>query len=529
MPNRLSQHRDLLETALWWGVALVGIGLICLRLDFGSELLDLFQEGEYLAGLTAVDHSAQYGFPYLPHGLLDLWPSWAATQTCGVQSSLGCTRAYNAALTALSMVALIGCILTLTERRSGARPLALASAAILFVVMNAQVPGHVQLQQGAPGVRDLVFLLQLFCMFTAGKTAGLRSNLALVGAGLLAGLGVFWCYNRGIIGVGVLGAYLLLFAVLRRRPLAILYGGVAVVLCLGAFFLFDPVGSAGHMRNIIYWATLIGGGAGGAPPAFSGQKALLAAYLVSAIAIVALLIRNRKRGEIFAIEVGLTLIVIFVGYTLGAVIRPDPVHVSFGLPPVLLAAALIMRMLAWERPMRNTLTPTVFLLGAAGLMIICVNDWAHDAVRDGLRNLSYVARGMPRNDALVSASYRPALALLRQTKQPCTFTFDNGSAIYALAKTPSCSSFQVPYAASPAVEGKIMGDLARGRPKVIVWSSTRWFSHTDGGTPADRMPQLAAWVRKTYPYSYDFGEVTLRSSEPIAKVPGAKPAFVAVY
>jgi len=80
----------------------------------GEPLVDLFQEGEYLAPrlfFPAGDH------PLLIHGYIDYLPSMGAVAACGTPSAVACTRAVNAGCTMLAASAFLFCALSLGGSR----------------------------------------------------------------------------------------------------------------------------------------------------------------------------------------------------------------------------------------------------------------------------------------------------------------------------------------------------------------------------------------------------------------------------
>jgi hypothetical protein len=81
----------------------------------------------------------------------------------------------------------------------------------------------------------------------------------------------------------------------------------------------------------------------------------------------------------------------------------------------------------------------------------------------------------------------------------CVFDLSNTGLINAVANLPACSQFTYPVYAGLQNEGKLITDLTRADPPVIVYRSDFWSYAIDGRNMAERFPALDAEIIKLYP------------------------------
>jgi hypothetical protein len=511
--------RRIADNWLWLLVPLVLIPLICLRLDFGARITDLFHEGEYLASDVSVRHAAQYGFPVLVHGLLNFLPFEWATQLWGADRAFAGTRAINAALVMTSMVGFTACVAALVHGRRDLRPVAGIAVAALFVLVNGRVPNQVYLHQGAPGIRDLVLFPELFLLIVASRMPHARIALAAqFGAGLLAAVGLFWAYNRGLIGIGLLSTHMAVRAVLRRSPAGTLAAAIGLAAGLAAFWLADPRAFAGHLHNIAYWATH-----GSLWQLRGGLLGRLIFYGLSGglMALVCLLLLRTPLTAGW-LEIAGVLLVQMLAFVQVAHGRADGVHYAFGLPAIVLLGLFALR-----------IRPPLWLQRGAGarfaaalallLLVLDLNAPA-SALRlsamQAAANLRRVAAALPRNTDLLGPREQIAGRVLKDARG-CTYALEGSGVLYALAGRPACSRFLYPSYVGPDGEAGVIADLARARPAIVVAASRHWSMFLDKRTPTQRAPRLVGWINAHYPYEQRVGDFVLRGTKPFAVPPTA--------
>ena len=405
-----------ISNAAWILLAVAVILAVCLKIDFGGPVIDLFHEGEYFATQLSVDHAELLGYPHLIHGLLDTWPNLLARNLCGLDSSLACTRAVNATLVGLAMLLYLCCVVVLVWGRRNLTAPAAILVGILFLVVNGSKVDHIGLHQGAPAIRDIALLAELAALLAAlrAKRSGYRHASLLI-AGIAAGFGLFWCYNRGIIGLGLLGTYGIISLCLRRRISEIAAALLGLALAVASMALIDPLGMQAHLANIVHWvgsalAQWQAKVAGNAPPtvAFSPSAGVISLMIVGLMAYVGWHIRpGVSLADPNQRPTGVLLVAMATGALPIVLKRPDAVHAAFALPFLFLLVifAIDLRRPRWLAPAGSeyllfggvfTALLTTFVSAPGG--------WgARGAVR---ANLGYLYSGMPRNQALFSSDQR---------------------------------------------------------------------------------------------------------------------------
>ena len=509
---------SLLARTLWFGIPLLAILLICLRFDFGAPVTDLFHEGEYFSSALSVAHADRFGFPVLVHGLLNYLPFEWATAVCGADRSFACTRAINTFVVMCAMLAYLVCVWLLVRARRDLWLAGVVGVVALFFVINWRVPNLVYLHQGAPGIRDVLLFSELALLIVASSDVRRRIMLAtLASAGLVAAVGLFWAYNRGLIGIGLLGTYVAVRLVARRELAGPIAAGAGLVAGMGALYLADAVAFAAHLGNILYWATH------GSLWKISGDLISRLIFLGAGLGLMGwvalLLLRQRPPAQHW--EVGAVLLVQVLAFLQVAEARPDGVHFAFGLPAMLLLGLFALRLKSpsWARARGSAQTALTTLLLLVFLDANSPVPTLRIAAKQVVLNLRTMATGMPHNASLFGPREQLAAQVLAQAG-PCTYALEGSGVLYALSGRPACSPFLYPAYIGREDEMRLVTQLAQARPEALVVASRHWSMFVDNRPPAQRVPRLLAWIARRYPYQYRVGDFIIRSNKQLS-IPAA--------
>ena len=516
--NTLSQQRNV--TRICGVLILMIVSFVCLRLDFGSAVVDRFHEGEYLGLASSVGIGPPGFYPILAHGMLDYIPYDIARAIWGPDRTISSVRAINAFLTGMTMLTFAHCLFAMAGRRYSVQALATILAVLLFVSINGYRIDHPQLHQGAPSVRDLFLFIELSCIIALMSERNYRTNLLFsILLGISAAFGLFWSYNRGLIGVSILSIYLFDLLIIERKVQqvsVICLSGASVIALIA---MFDPNGILGHLNNIYFWLSAPPPDGGGAPRSvehhlFRGTQLLIAASacLSGVLLFSTLHAKIKKQDHPLAATLAVILVLLNLAFVQIALSRPDVQHTQFGIPCVVLT---LMGVLQCFRPGNAAMAPlpmTGLCVGAVLIFGSLDSTWA--SVGAIKRNLSYVVSGFPANGSLVSRESVAVAAALRTTHQLCVVNFDNDGMRYLQTGLPSCSRFTyLSYARSDS-ENFLINDLDKTRPEAIIWASNLWSFRIDGETAVDRMPNLGRWVLRNYTHRVTIGDTVVLFRNP---------------
>ena len=485
-----------------WLVLLVA-GLIALvtacHAPLAAPLVDAFQEGEYLSTYLQFGHGLPP--PLLIHGTIDYLPARAALALAGPDHLIAGVRLANALLGGVASLLFLACVRAMPATRAGRLPATALGCALLLLV-NGRIGGVVDLQQGAPAIRDLGLLAELWLLLRAERVSDRAAGLLSALAGLVAGLALFWAYNRGIVGVVALGAWIV-GAQARGwhrnavvMPLQGLCIGIAIALAA------DPAMFAQHFRNIAYWQqnqAIWAKWPDFRPEIFYAAQFGIGVLVLFAAFAVALVKGWRKALNASGFASQLTLGAVGALLAFGTLNRLDSFHIRFALPFELLLAfrlALLWFPAPWPTPTRTH----GWIAAALAIWLVVVVNPAQLA-SGFASNLALVTHGLPADRALADPSLTAAAEVLRTGGGSCTYAFDNGGAIYHLANLPPCSATMIPVYAAAGREAQVIAELARRRPPLVIASSAAWYTAIDGKPLALRTPALYRWFSSNYlPY-----------------------------
>jgi hypothetical protein len=506
-------YRVTPRIARWSHAALLAILVIVTSFQtpiFNTEA-DTFHEGEYtmyaVPGWDAVSHR----MPVLIHGGIDYIPARLAAAICAPDHQLACVRAMNAGLTAAAggvFVAVLSAIVGLGTIQA---IIAGLPAVVLLIAYDGTAAMPVRLQQSSPALRDLVVLLTLLCIAWLVRTerrlsAGGRCAL-LAACGCIAGVGLLWTYDRGLIAVLVaVGAGSYLSLVERQwRPLVWLAAGLACGLALAAASgVYGDI--ADNFGNILYWCQHGDIWRLTRDPAvlFSAARAAMLGGVLLCLACVAIWrdIRHGRPGQALTL---LSLAVVMGLYAIQTYERPDVIHLTWILWVVTLLAAALLREAMHPAVSRASPVAVAVLAILTGFVVASYNIprtlAAPGRWLDGLAlNLRALQAPLPRNQDLVPPGLAEAAAIIHAHPAACTYSLSNEGLLYVLARLPPCSRFAYPAYVSTGTQAAVIAELQRMGPPIVLASSPYWSNAIDGKTLAMRTPALAAWTAQHYPY-----------------------------
>ena len=509
----------------------LGIGLAVLLIAFAvfsalsvplaTPLLDPFHEGEYLSPrLYFLGNSS--GLPLLIHGVLNYAPAQWAAALCGSDHVVICTRAANMWLAAAASAIWALSAAGLMRSRQTAW-LAGLTAGLLLLLFNGTRIDPVGLHQGAPSVRDLLLLCELAALLAVLKCGRpYLLGVLFAAAGIAAAIGRHWAYSRGSVGVVMLIGGLVLAWYAGRSPRMILVAPIAFLATLAGMYLHDPAMFGQHVANIRYWGQHREIWARPFPVRDMVFGVVYAGVIAVGVLRAAQLHLAARRSEAATLML-LTIPIATIFYQ--SINRSDLSHQMWVMPFAYLLVVTFVATLAW--PLQLSMRWYRAALAVVGAMILLV------LAVHGLRrpdsiiahgpgsNLALVTRPLPGDEALEGNSARLVGAMLRSTGQHCTYAMNNGGAYYDAAGLPPCTSAMYPvYAAEGPEEARIIADLERTRPLLIIGHDGSWSDVIDDKSIADRTPRLSAWLDRHYPVSGHIDKVEIRRRRDTGKGEG---------
>lgn len=485
-----------------WLVLLVA-GLIALvtacHAPLAAPLVDAFQEGEYLSTYLQFGHGLPP--PLLIHGTIDYLPARAALALAGPDHLIAAVRLPNALLGFVASLLFLACLRAMPATRAG-RLVATAMGCALLLLVNGRIGGVVELQQGAPAIRDLGLLAELWLLLRAERASDRAAGLLAALAGLVTGLALFWAYNRGIVGVVALGAWMVGAQARGWRPKAVVMPLQGLCIGIAIALAADPAMFAQHLRNIAYWQQ--NQAIWAKWPDFLPDIIYAAEFGIGVLALFAAFTASlvkgwRKHLNANGFSSLLMLGAVAALLAFGTLNRLDSFHIRFALPFELLLAfrlALLWFPAPWPTPTRTH----AWIAAAVAIWLVVVVNPAQLA-SDFASNVAMVTHGLPADRALADPPLTAAAEVLRTGGGSCTYAFDNGGAIYHFAGLPPCSATPVPVYAAGGRQGEVIAELAHHRPPLVIATSAAWYAQIDGKPLAQRTPALHRWIFANYlPY-----------------------------
>ena len=492
--------------------------LTTFHVPLAQPLEDAFQEGEYAAFGFLAQTQPGFRMPVLIHGQLDVLPSRAAALLCRAEAQMVCVRGINMGLQFVAVVLFIALLAGLAGLGSVLAVVAGGPAVAMLWLYNGPTERIADAHQGTPSLRDLFVLAGLLVMarlcrrIDRGDGAGLAAGL--VGLGVLAAVGQFWAYNRGLALDVVVGVFTLGLCLVRRsvRPITwVIAGGVAglvAVVMLGGMGLVEAT-----LFDIGYWSR--NGGMWHLPlvPVVAVPVGLLALFVLARgwpVAVAAYRAGRAGRGLMLAV-----LAVVFALYIAQSFNRPDLLHVRWVMWPAALLLAMVIR--AWAAPMLPAVAhrdamrlATLLLVAGAAIEFYGDSSILRFALAGLGENIAAAGRPAPSDRDLAG----PDLARVADVVAAsggCTFAANNAGIVHLLSRRPPCSRFAFGIYVAADQQDAVIAELEAARPGVILWESAAWWSHIDQRDFPARAPVLAGWITAHYPVRTVIGPHVLLS------------------
>ena len=494
---------------LLFAAALVTALITSFHLPLDAPWTDLFHEGEYLSPRLYFDGAGAR--PLMIHGQLNYLPAQLAGWLCP-GSELVCTRAINSGLTALAGLIFFFCAVAAVDRGRSRALAGTGALAILFAINRTRTT-LVDLHQGAPAIRDLGLLTAILFLILASRQRG-RAGIALSFlGGLAAGFSALFAYNRGLTGLLAVGCYIVVLVVVGGNWKKGAAAAIGLVVGLALLVLPDPGMARAHFANIAYW------GQHHDIWAYDGTslRRLVRPVLFYLLATPLLLggiwlgwrsWRRQSRTESLPILAVLGAVCALMLQQ--AAQRYDDTHLSFAIPWLFLLGLWMTNRL--PVPVRGFAVRPAIAAGCLMLLLILVNSPVKHAMAGESRyNLKLLTGHLPNDTDLVASDVRLVAALLQRSNPHCTYVLNNAAGLYELSSRTPCSSVMMPVYATEEAETRLIADLARTRPPVIVSRSPDWFNAIDNRSLEQRTPRLASWIKANYPSIFKIGTYELRS------------------
>ena len=539
---------DDLSIRILHSVALLVILLSALwgrSFDLGDGMVkDPFHQGEYFSVFTTL-MSGEVDFVVMSlHGALDFLPAWLAMGLYSEDNYFIPTYFIYAVIGVFSCLLLYS-IVALLSRQYRYRPVIL----MLVAVMACKMVGY----------RD-VFLLLSFLLYLIGQqTTNRYLNLVVeISLGLAIGLGMFWSFDRGIVGVLALGAGSLVLVFQNRKYLTSMF---VFLLTLVVLELLSPVSIADfyveNIKFLIETSAQWSYGWGVRPVLLS---LFLAAPTMMVLILLAASVRYASKSQVLLGNAAASGVLILLMYKI-AINRADWDHVLMGLWAPLVGFLAVFwhgNPVPWFENIKKKIV--IFLLFSLSTLAVIAHDnviliyillagmiltplVSRQRVGSGnavagvgglgglVRSLSPLQVAMlfavlpisynsykvmtvglsggldwlaklqspPLNETLVSSDVQWVVSELERTNAGCVFDLSNHGVINGVSGLPACTQFTYPVYASRYYEPKMLEALVKANPPVMIYSTTHWSFDIDGKSMYQRFPVLSAYLQKEYP------------------------------
>jgi hypothetical protein len=493
-----------------------------LHVPLAQPLTDAFQEGEYATFGFLAQTQPNFRMPVLIHGGLDVIPSRAAALACRADRQVICVRTINLLIQLATAGLFVGVLAIVAGLGTGAALIAGLPAVAMLWLLNAPTLMIMVANQGVPSVRDLFVVAGLLVMAWVCRRldrGAFDNTPLLVLLGVLAGVGVFWAYNRGLLLGLVVATFAVGASLLRRSPLPLLLvalggaaGSAAVVAAGGPSFVSDTVFDFSYWsRNSGIWHTPL------EPDAATFMCVLTACVLIGALPVACQSLRSGRSGRALLLAV---LAAIYGLYVIQSLNRPDLVHMRWVVWPATLILAIVI--CAWLDRANFAQAHTggvrvVIVLVVAGA---CIESYADNSmlriVGTGLADNARLLIGRAPTDRELAGEDLDRVADLVAASGRCTFAANNAGIVYLLSRQPPCSRFAFGTYIAADRQAEVIAALQAAQPGIILWDSSNWYSRIDNRSFRDRTPVLADWIESHYPVRTTIGGQVLLSRTALA-------------
>jgi hypothetical protein len=507
-------------------MALILAIFVSAHVPITQSVLDPFQEGEY-SSLGTFDH-LQQKFPRqsLIHGGMDIVPARIAATLCDGSHQIVCIRAENEIVQFASVATFLMLAWVVFQFASNGALISLVPAILIVILYNGRAVTVLDAQQGAPSVRDLFVLIGLLlisCICLRGHTRSSTGEIIpLFLLGSAACLGLFWCYNRGLVLIVCSGMFTIGYGAIRRsiRPLVLVAAGASAASVLLVVFGGGLKIFAETISDIHYWSQ--SQGLWKSPLYIVEWIPFTLLILISAYSVgrAANSLLENKCHEILLLT--LVLASAIAMYIIESMNRPDQWNIRWCIWPITLI--LIMSTGRYDGDSQGSRRSGLARENLSnGLVLaiscLCISPYAFpgtfQTISAGFReNILMMSRPLPSDRTLAGAE-RTRVADVIAARGGCTFAANDDAIIYLLSRIPPCSRFSLGDYVAPNAQASVIGELTAGQPGVILLDSGEWWSNVDGRNFQARAPALASWILEHYPVKTVIGTEVLLTKVPI--------------
>jgi hypothetical protein len=514
--------------------------------SLGSNLYwqqDPFHFGEAFAasmGYVLSPQTSQYS-QYTIHGAWDILPTLISLATFGKNHFIFPTRVIINLCNLLSCFILITISWKLISPNSGKK----LEKFIFILIIAFYSPQFV-------GIRDLFLLVSIFLFLECLKSQKSIYRFMLEGLlGLSLAFGMFWSFDRGIVGIVSLGVSILYCLPRDQRFVLTAFCGVLSVVILQFNDLFSIklylenfkflsstsymwsygfnktigfsiIATSFNMSALVYLVVYSNLLVSNSNRPIASNKVDQIVLIVSISTLSLLMLRigiNRADfGHIaFSLWVPYLIFGVLSQYSIVDVYRKfSTLSFSFGLftlvllfvysqnpMPLLMCIALsgqvkIIPNIVSARTFYQLfilVTASIITLQAFLIPILNVNSYVRSF--DSIFKLA--SAQSPLNDSLVDHNLLYAAKKLSLSKDECIFDLSNHGIFNAVLFLPPCTRFSYPVYADRSYEKIMISDLQKSNPSSIIYSSDNWSYKIDKKSMVERLPDLNTWILHEYP------------------------------
>ena len=488
---------------------------------------DPFHHGEFLAAaITVLEDPTFDGEPYTIHGAADFFPALFVNMLNPSREMLLANTLIIYPLLSMLTVVFTTLAAVRLARRFGTDPLIL----LPFILASGLCVGW----------RDLLFGLSLF-LFAGLVPDRHRSDgryMAQILFGFVIGFSIYWSFNRGVIGLVAFGLPTLWLTMRDPRFFVSIATVLVSFMTMGA--LLPGISIGGYFEN---FTTLLETSTQWAYST-SAQTIFWTLLVLAIVAASSILTLVRVRQRALSDDNIVLLFTILIASGLFAKIglgRIDESHVIMGAWLPLLALSLMLPTPNFEAPTKLIVglicLVSVFFAGVVAdnrpalpflaiilalalffpetrarryvmyaMIALCVSvpvllvgKTAYNVYKGRYDWLVLHITNLPDAKRAVMPGLLWSSETIVESGADCVFDLSNTGLINAVANLPACSQFTYPVYAGLQHEGKLITDLTRADPPVIVYRSDFWSYAIDGRNMVERFPALDAEIMKLYP------------------------------
>lgn len=507
--------------------------------SLGSNLnwQDPFHFGEAFAasmGYIFSSQTAQYS-QYKIHGAWDVLPTIISLAAFGKNHFIFPTRVI------INLCNLFSCfiLITISWRLISPNLEKKLEKFIFILVIAFYAPEFV-------GIRDLFLLVSIFLFLECMKPARSIYRLILEGLlGLSLAFGIFWSFDRGIVGIASLGVPVLYCLIRYRRFVLTAFCGTLSIVILQLNVLFSI---KLYLENFKLLASTSYMWSYGFDASFK-LSIIVTLFNISALVCLSiysnLLFSNKldRIALISSISI-LSLLMLKIGTN-----RADFFHIAWTLWIPYLIFGVLYRYININDHKRFTALRFSFLFGLVMLVILCIfsrnliplmmfivlagqpkiipniahkrifYQWliivttsiiilqasftpilkANSYVKSFDSIFKFASAQSPLNDSLVDQKLLFAAKKLSLSKDECIFDLSNHGIFNAVLFLPPCTRFSYPVYADRSYEKIMISDLQKSNPSSIIYSSDNWSYKIDNKSMVERLPDLNTWILHEYP------------------------------